>query len=704
MKKRIVILNGKEKKLAIGYGMPVRVSAPIGINSYDDIKEKIRLLEKLLSNNFSLPDIVADLSLFAPKKRFYEYIIERFSGPVGILPHYIAHTEKELLKEIEHALKIGVSHLTLHITAKEKLFKLAQESRFNNSTSRGGSIILNELLKSNRKENLFEKNLKTIISILKNSGVVVSLGSTFRPSGIDEAMDTVHIEETKSQILYANIFNSEGIDTMIEGLGHASKYNIIEYYKLLRNLGNTSPLMTLGPLACDSLLEYDPIASSIGATILSDYEYFSIIQTITSEEHLGGVPSEKSSINGFQIAKSVANCLNSNIGYNKKDLNISFHRKIFQTCKIETLPDESQHENFNCLRCLNYCPLRSNNNFSKNPLIEHINNHLPSPFNLLVDKLVRELENLNVGTIILFGSTAKGLFSYSLYENNIFLGSDLEFNIISEHQVNIKTIDSVYEIVKKYLKEIGLEQPLFDIDIRIRNSNSLPQIPNDLQIKKSLFCYGIRDSNKFWDNSSSETDILNNKDSFSAFFRSALEWLSLRIIHLSNLTLDINYKTYWINAIKASFICKLVPNYLIKYGLPYTGSHLDIRNLQNICKSQNKNNALIKYVSILEKCWAARQDKEGMKIISLDIDLVVIDDIVNEIYSYYKSNKLIESGIIEDFTIVLLEFITVNKSWGNTNLLYIKRTKKAFENFLNNYRNNDINFSIKYNYHLNIDL
>jgi len=698
MKNSIVILKGKGKNISVGNNLPLRVSVPIGINNIESIKSKIELLESLLTNNFTPPDLFADLSLIAPKKRFYEYIIERFDGPVGFLPHYLADNEKQLLKEIELSIKKGISHITIHYTANSKLFELAKKNRQVITTSRGGIIIINELMNSQKSYNLYERTFKNIVSLIKGTNVVISLGSTFRPSGIDESMDIVHREETKMQIRIAEEFRSYGISTMIEGLGHSNISNIRNYYKLLGELGNASPLMTLGPLANDSSFEYDPIAAVVGGTSLSSYENFSITQVITKDEHNGGIPSDKSTIEGYKIAKSMANCINSDRGYNNKDLNLSFHRRTFQTCKLETELIRKKVESVNCTRCLEHCPLRALNK-TNNPLIEHLQQYLPKPIDEVATNLVYELESLNIGTIILFGSTAKKLFSYSQNNGKLFLQSDLEFNIITSKKIPENIINSLYDVVRKYLKVIGLDQPLFDLDIRIRTSDSLKNLPNDIQIKKSLYCYGVRTENNYWNNSSSETDILNIKGSYSSYFRSTIEWLVLKLVHIDYLPHDD--KAYWISSIKCSLICKLIPNYLIQFGLPYTGTSLDIKNLDKISNSSFGSKNLSEYISLLKNCWSARQDSSGSEISKIEISHNTITQLISNIFSYYKKNRLIEYGIINDFTMTLVRIIDDPKFWTNPNKNQLQEVKEAFSLLLSNYRKNNINFQIKYNYHLN---
>jgi phosphomethylpyrimidine synthase len=192
--------------------------------------------------------------------------------------------------------------------------QLAQRIRPLPTTSRGGGIVLDDLVARRCQNNVFQRNLPAILYVLRDSKVVVSLGSTFRPASSYQILDQVHIEETRLQNEYADLFLQQQIPVLREGIGHGTPNGIRHYVEFLRGQDIQLPFMALGPMAADHAGSFDVLAAGVGAALMSDYAYLGIIQTITSQEHSGGVPNSVALLDGVASARVVADIVNADRG------------------------------------------------------------------------------------------------------------------------------------------------------------------------------------------------------------------------------------------------------------------------------------------------------------------------------------------------------------------------------------------------------
>lgn len=192
---RIVAFRGRYKTVLVGEGLGLRYNASIGLNSptaYNGEVEKLLMLKK--SN--SCPDMMMDLSIINIKNPLYLQIEEILGCPVGTIPYYSCFSRKkgieksELLDRIQEQAENGISFLTLHLTADLDIATQAL-SRTVPIISRGGSLLLWDMKLNHRKENILLENIHDILSICKKHGVVISVGTTFRPSTQQDALDDV---------------------------------------------------------------------------------------------------------------------------------------------------------------------------------------------------------------------------------------------------------------------------------------------------------------------------------------------------------------------------------------------------------------------------------------------------------------------------------------------------------------------------------
>ena len=350
----MVLLRGRRSDVLVGKKLGVRVNTSIGIsdkNAYYSEVEKIKkigLLEEI-------PDIMMDLSIIESSKPLYKVIEEEIGCPVGTIPYYTCFDERtgiddrKLIDKIESLANDGISFMTLHFTGTQERFNNCKNRRIP-IISRGGSLILRDMLLNNRKENILWKLIDEIIPILKKYDIVVSIGTTFRPSSIFDALDKVQWEELEEQINIAKYLIEKGIRVIMEGVGHLHLEQIEQYTKQMRSKIYI-PFMPLGPIATDRAIGVDNVSNAIGAAFMAYQGGADIINSVTKEEHTGGVPNIDSIEEAIKSAKVVVKAI--------EDIK---YFDILKEEKIGTYVNcmNKQSMRVGCARCSFECPFRLN--------------------------------------------------------------------------------------------------------------------------------------------------------------------------------------------------------------------------------------------------------------------------------------------------------------------------------------------------------
>lgn len=309
----IVKLKGTKGSVFVGKGLSLKVNTSVGLSDVDFINVELGKINSIISHKFH-PDIMMDLSTVSMPKPIYRSIIEEIGCPVGTIPYYLCFDKTKgidktkLLEIIEQQTQEGISFMTLHLTADLKLAEKAN-SRKIPVISRGGSLLLRDMKINNRPQNIVLELFDEIIKICKKRNVVISLGTTFRPSTLYDAIDDVNIEEINRQNKLAKWLKSQNIAVMMEGIGHIPINRISEYVKLIRK-DQYIPFMPLGPIVSDHTQGEDHITSAVGACTIASINGADIINSITREEHTGGVPSIESILEGLDAAKTVVQIIN----------------------------------------------------------------------------------------------------------------------------------------------------------------------------------------------------------------------------------------------------------------------------------------------------------------------------------------------------------------------------------------------------------
>ena len=349
---KIVRLNSG---LIIGGNSPIRVNCNIGCNSlsgYSQEKEKLLSLRE----EGILPDMMMDLSLVEFEKPLYLTIRDELNLPFGSVLAYHGFNRKNGLcweNTRCYLLRLcqeGVSFITVHFTADADLFWQAKRERKIPITSRGGGIVLYDTNLHQRKQNIFREHIEEIIDIVLKYDVAISLGTTFRPSTVLDACDSIHIEETKRQLELCCFLHNRGVKTIVENIGHISLDKLAQHAQLLRQFD--APIMPLGPLPTDAAINQDHISNAIGASVAATMGIAHIINCISRYEHSQALITLDATIEAIysaRVAAHVADLSRELPNAINKDRNVTNYRAKLHNC----FADGSI-----CTRCSNVCPLK----------------------------------------------------------------------------------------------------------------------------------------------------------------------------------------------------------------------------------------------------------------------------------------------------------------------------------------------------------
>lgn len=310
---RVIGLAGKNTTVLAGEHLGLKMNASIGLNSLETYHEERNKIVQIAGHSVR-PDIMMDLSTVKSPAPLYELIIQEIGCPVGIIPYYTCFhpsygiDKNELLDTIEQQAESGISFMTLHLTADLQMAELAR-SRQISVISRGGSLLLRDMRQNHRQENIILQHLDDIIKICKKYHVVISVGTTFRPSTLHDALDSVNMQELEKQKSLCKYLINSGVPVQMEGLGHIPLSKIPQYVSLLRK-DSYIPFMPLGPIVSDRTAGQDHITSAVGASYMAALGGADIINAVTREEHTGGIPTVQSILEAIDTADTVIKIIN----------------------------------------------------------------------------------------------------------------------------------------------------------------------------------------------------------------------------------------------------------------------------------------------------------------------------------------------------------------------------------------------------------
>jgi phosphomethylpyrimidine synthase len=320
---------------------------------FDESRRRLGLLAGLADG----PDLVADLSIVPHAGRIHLWKAIRNETPfvAASLPIYSVESragridDRELLDIATEQIEGGIGLITIHPTPSIDLVRLA-EARLVPCTSRGGGLVIRDLASRNWKgDNAYMRILPDLIRLARGSGVVLSLGASFRSANIVDSYDEAQRSEIELQLKLGAQITSEGVGVVIESPGHARPADI---HRIAGHLKRGSfPVMPLGPIPTDCAIGQDHVAAAIGATLLGLEGCAQILAAVTREEHTGGVPTAESTVEAIQAARVAAHVIDLHMNQDDRlDRIIAGRRALHHTCIADKLTS-------GCSRCADKCPL-----------------------------------------------------------------------------------------------------------------------------------------------------------------------------------------------------------------------------------------------------------------------------------------------------------------------------------------------------------
>ena len=356
----IVLLRGNRYDTLVGKGLQLKINCSVGLSDKEQLKIETDKVAKISCFDV-LPDTMMDLSIVSINNPLYCLIQKEIGCPVGTVPVYICFDSEKgidknrFLEEIERQAQNGVAFMTLHFTAIDEIYRKTLKRNIS-VISRGGSLMLRDLYLNKRKQNFLLEYFDDICKILKKYSVVVSIGTTFRPSTLYDALDEIQLSEIKMQKDMVKKLCKKGISVMMEGVGHISLKDLRRYVELIRKEFYI-PFMPLGPIPTDRATGWDHVSAAIGASYMSLLNGADIINAVTREEHTGGIPTIDSIYEAIKSAQVVVNSINDVRFFNKYN---KAQDNMGNNCMRIIKSD------IGCNRCKEECPFILNNMFYNN--------------------------------------------------------------------------------------------------------------------------------------------------------------------------------------------------------------------------------------------------------------------------------------------------------------------------------------------------
>ncbi len=316
---QIVILQGRfndRKVVGIGKGLSTKVNASIGTSSdvcdIEHEKRKARVAEATGA------DTLMELSAAGDLDAVRRAVLAEVSLPVGNVPLYQAFCEtirkykdparldpEYLFDLIEQQCADGIAFMAIHCGIN--MFTLErmehQGYRYGGLCSKGGTLMIQWMLKNKRENPLFEQ-FERVCDILKKYDTVLSLGNGIRAGAIHDSLDRAQMAELVLNCELAERGRRRGCQTMVEGPGHVPLDEIEANIVLQKKMSGDAPYYMLGPLPCDIGAGWDHITAAIGAAHSSMYGA-DLICYITPAEHLA-LPNEEDVEIGVKAARLAA--------------------------------------------------------------------------------------------------------------------------------------------------------------------------------------------------------------------------------------------------------------------------------------------------------------------------------------------------------------------------------------------------------------
>ena len=351
------------------------VLASIGMNN-DRESMRDEILKAQVAKKYGAFAVI-DHTLTTQYQELQEKIITSVDIPLCAIAVYEMAVEQDrrktyfdksdVTRQFEKMAKRGVDLITVHASVEYgDLDNFHKMDRVISCTSRGGTIVMKNMLKS-RKENPYLEAFDNLLDIAKKHNVGISLGSIYRPASVIDAMENnkLYYMEVKRNARLVQKAIDKSVAIMVEGYGHVPVYLIPEMTKKSIEVIHNAPLRVL-PVATDSALGFDHLASAIAVSSATQHGA-SVVTAVSRSEHLGRptVEDVKEAVISAKIAAYT--------GYSSRkmdftlDLAMSKERSRFGcvgavSCSIvpEMTKEALRKEKFatkQCTMCGDYCAL-----------------------------------------------------------------------------------------------------------------------------------------------------------------------------------------------------------------------------------------------------------------------------------------------------------------------------------------------------------
>ncbi|MBI4971982.1 MAG: phosphomethylpyrimidine synthase ThiC [Candidatus Omnitrophica bacterium] len=358
--------------MIIGMNFTCKINANIGNSAVTSNVDKE--LEKLHMSVHLGSDTVMDLSTGGNINAIREAIIAASPVPIGTVPMYQAIQQvnkveelsaEDLIDNIEHQAKQGVSYMTVHCGILLEHLPLTK-GRLTGIVSRGGSLMAQWMM-HHRKQNPLYTHFDKLCEIFQKYDVAFSLGDSLRPGCLHDASDAAQFAELETLGELTRRAWKYDVQVMVEGPGHVPFDQIEMNVKKQMQVCDEAPFYVLGPLVTDIAPGYDHITSAIGAT-MAGTAGAAMLCYVTPKEHLGlpdnddvrqGVIAYKIAAHASDIARHRPGARDrddaiSKARYNfdwKRQFELSLDPETARKMHDQTLPQEIFKEAEFCSMC-----------------------------------------------------------------------------------------------------------------------------------------------------------------------------------------------------------------------------------------------------------------------------------------------------------------------------------------------------------------
>ncbi len=383
---RIVIARGRfndKKVVGIGRGLRTKINASIGTSS--DVCDVEHEKRKALVAEREGADTLMELSAAGDLDEIRRAVLSVSSLPVGNVPLYQAFCDtikkhrdpskldpEYLFELIERQCEDGIGFMAIHcginLFTIERMEK--QGYRYGGLCSKGGTLMIQWMMKNNRENPLYEQ-FDRVCDILKKHDTVLSLGNGIRAGAIHDSLDRAQMAELILNCELAEIGRKRGCQTMVEGPGHVPLDEIEANIILQKKMSGDAPYYMLGPLPTDVGAGWDHITAAIGAAQSSMYGA-DLICYITPAEHLA-LPNEEDVAIGVKTArlaahigdvvklKGKADLADKQISKDRRDFrwNKQFDNMLFPEDARAVLESRKSVSDKGCSMCGELCALKN---------------------------------------------------------------------------------------------------------------------------------------------------------------------------------------------------------------------------------------------------------------------------------------------------------------------------------------------------------